>query len=910
MKIYILLLSLLIFHVNNLLCGEEDIEHCLECDEGKHACKKCESNYFPFLENVLCLPCDHYLYGKIGCGRDCEATDYINYLDGKPANCLPNGCLDGYYNKDNWCYSCTYNCAKCTYDSITDSSNCNECISNEYKLNTRGSCDHCYSYSDKCQKCHYDNGEKVCDKCRNGYYFNKAKKCTQCSIQSSEGKIFEVCSDEEPDMNSLPFICSTHYTKVEESNKCEKCPNNCYGCEYDSLTKQIKCYLCDDGYTLNSEGICISCGDNCDYCDLDNNGKPVCYSCKSDFYLNENNECVSSSLICASTCSNCIDVLENRKECSSCFFGYTLMPDKTCVKCPENCDNCFWKEDKGEFGCSACSFPFDFDNLLIVGKDDKCVSCKNAEEIGFEGCESCIYDKQKDEYLCLMCSDEYILTDKNRCISKSICAQDYPNDCMMPIYNSTIQKCECYYCNIGYILIVNERRCLDNSLSGLSSMCREANNTGTTENPNYSCISCSSNYIKVNVTQNQIDCELPSNGLSECIEAIKDKNGKTQCLKCIKDFKLIDDNNQMICSNDCDDDSFLKDDWCRKCDDMIYGNPGCLSDNGCYIDKTNDKFVCNKCKDGFFESSPGNCSHCASINIGCKKCIGTNSKDFKCEECIEGYKLNNSRCELIKCEEHPEITPGCLVCNDKLEEYKKQSKCESCKKGFFKTKDGSCVYCRARKNGGPGCEQCEYAKDLNGKDTDEIKCSYCPEGGVLNKDGKCLNCQEELGHRCTKCNYTLDKENNIEKLKCLTCSGIISSNGFCNQRGYQNTHCEYFDKNGKCIKLNIEDCTFSSIMSGYNKNSYCESFCSDTAHHTMIYYYINITKETYIKPNRIRYITSKKSDTLYNFINSISINSMYNILYKSDVLKSIDKNAFMCLGNLGTGDKYNPINLK
>ena len=32
-------------------------------------------------------------------------------------------------------------------------------------------------------------------------------------------------------------------------------------------------------------------------------------------------------------------------------------------------------------------------------------------------------------------------------------------------------------------------------------------------------------------------------------------------------------------------------------------------------------------------------------------------------------------------------------------------------------------------------------------------------GGVLNKDGKCLNCQEELGHRCTKCNYTLDKEN-------------------------------------------------------------------------------------------------------------------------------------------------------
>ena len=91
---------------------------------------------------------------------------------------------------------------------------------------------------------------------------------------------------------------------------------------------------------------------------------------------------------------------------------------------------------------------------------------------------------------------------------------------------------------------------------------------------------------------------------------------------------------------------------------------------------------CNECKEGYYESFEG-CLHCSMKNLGCKKC-----NYFKCDECFDGYTLNSSNlCELKKCEEYPEISPGCLISKDKLNEYISESKCEACKEGFFKTKE-------------------------------------------------------------------------------------------------------------------------------------------------------------------------------------------------------------------------------
>ena len=50
------------------------IDHCEECGTGEavNTCAKCEDNYFLFLFNYMCLPCDHMTYGDSGCEENVE----------------------------------------------------------------------------------------------------------------------------------------------------------------------------------------------------------------------------------------------------------------------------------------------------------------------------------------------------------------------------------------------------------------------------------------------------------------------------------------------------------------------------------------------------------------------------------------------------------------------------------------------------------------------------------------------------------------------------------------------------------------------------------------------------------------------------------------------------------------------
>lgn len=71
-----LLILLFISSTINLLCGEEEIDHCLQCDtENNETCSLCEDNYFLFMKNILCLPCDNPLYGQYGCGGKCDENN-------------------------------------------------------------------------------------------------------------------------------------------------------------------------------------------------------------------------------------------------------------------------------------------------------------------------------------------------------------------------------------------------------------------------------------------------------------------------------------------------------------------------------------------------------------------------------------------------------------------------------------------------------------------------------------------------------------------------------------------------------------------------------------------------------------------------------------------------------------------
>lgn len=120
MKANFFLISLLIFSVNILSCGVENIAHCYECGEGSeiNSCKTCDNKYFPFLDNVLCLPCDHEIYGQIWCNGICSNTIHYD-LKQSEFNCL-GVCKVGYFKLNNKCVPCSYyisNCINCGYDT-------------------------------------------------------------------------------------------------------------------------------------------------------------------------------------------------------------------------------------------------------------------------------------------------------------------------------------------------------------------------------------------------------------------------------------------------------------------------------------------------------------------------------------------------------------------------------------------------------------------------------------------------------------------------------------------------------------------------------------------------------------------------------------------------------------------------
>ena len=215
------------------------------------------------------------------------------------------------------------------------------------------------------------------------------------------------------------------------------------------------------------------------------------------------------------------------------------------------------------------------------------------------------------------------------------------------------------------------------------------------------------------------DCYKREGELVRCLRGTKYENNTLQCTQCISDFKFkfSEEYNHDICDEECEEDSFNKRNWCYKCDDKLIGNPGCIKESGCTYNSANDQLNCNECKNGYYKSTYGQCLSCSiENNKACLECnYNLQNHNLNCTKCMDGYFLNSDgQCELINCEEHPEVTTGCIICSDKINEYKPQKKCQSCKKGFFKTKNESCVFCKAIKNGGPNCEICEYSKDENG----------------------------------------------------------------------------------------------------------------------------------------------------------------------------------------------------
>ena len=376
-----------------------------------------------------------------------------------------------------------------------------------------------------------------------------------------------------------------------------------------------------------------------------------------------------------------------------------------------------------------------------MNNKNKCVKCASENDNGMKGCKRCGYNRDTQNLECYECFSAY---------AKVINVINNTLECFDNSYNSKLEfygcekaykkggKYECFECkytkNNLFVMDIKGKRCLNSVIHSLGK-CREVENIGTEKRPLYSCTKCSYDYALVS-SNNKKFCHERSGYLSFCLEGQKDKYYNYKCTKCVSNAKF---NSRMIC--ECDSYSFSETKGiCYRCDDRRYGGSGCLAEKGCKYNNSTQRLNCKECKDGYYKYL-NECLSCFfEINF-CAKChYYFIYKTVICDECFEGYIYNSEKkeCELINCELYPEISEGCLICEGKREEYLLNKKCHFCKEGYFKTKDGLCIYCR--RYGGPDCNSCIYDFDENEKETNNIKCKDCNQVDyLLSSDGKCFN---------------------------------------------------------------------------------------------------------------------------------------------------------------------------
>ena len=723
-----------------LSCGDRQIENCKECGKGNQsdACGVCEDNYFPLLYNLFCFACDDPYYGQEGCKGQCTYNLDVN--NSLYVHC--QNCKEGYYNKDGVCYKCDLKitgCSECSYNPGKEEITCLKCSTEEgYRLNQTSKCIKCNDLLYDCKKCKFIGNnvtEAECEECLDGYFLNSKKKCIECYEVTSNTKqhlhVYTCREDETPEN----CYCDSGYglKGLNDINalSCVKCHDSCDTCQFNETTSKTECLKCNKHQYLDSQKTCTNCShDSCNYCELDENNKEICLDCGSNKYIPEEKNCLYLP-----NCSDYIyDNTNKAPVCIECINSSYILDKEThqCINYAvfdsnlQKCGTYTYDYSSKKFVCESCfvlKSYYDMHKYAYINNTYECLSNSDGE---LYGCEFAIYNNESNHYECLQCK---------------------------------------HYSRESFIKINANKSCVDTSVAELSSDCLEAEKKGE----QYSCIKCDINdAIVVNTSTNIKDCYKREATLSLCLEG-KHEDGNLICTKCV-DNAILKDNK---CS--CNSDSFSKDNTtsCFKCNDVEEGNPACDESAGCEF--ANGKLTCKKCTEGHYENSEGECSLCSASIDHCGKCHYNNK--VICDECINSvYFLNSTenKCILNDCDEYPEISPGCIICKDKLKDYKDNKKCQRCKYGYFKTKDEKCVYCSSEKYGGLGCYECGYETN----EQDNITCKGCYTN-FLSKTGKCYDCNIQFADTCEECQLVEDE--GTETFKCVVCKYgyYLTSEGKC-----------------------------------------------------------------------------------------------------------------------------------
>ena len=575
--------------------------------------------------------------------------------------------------------------------------------------------------------------------CKEGYY-NINGNCTKCNeyFPKCAKCSFEI-EETAKDSTYSCLECVKGY-KLDLNGECKACPIvEREGGKYLSCSNEdFVVYECNTQHANKKDSICVHCPDNCYECIYNNDNDNIeCLDCYGNYILNEEKKCS----FCGSNCRYCLFDKDDKSK-PICFYCSSTIykDDNTCGLCPIGCERC---DENTNDECRECY-------------NKSCIYCGEIEDISEdEGCYSCRSKEIKGilKYECLSCynNDSVYITNTYQCLNNLRKEKPYFG-CIKAIKDEFDEnKYECLECKRDFIPVKDDSKCIYPIVNDLPPNCIEAEYHK--DSNSYTCSKCQ-NYLSLIVNEDgKQACKTREKELSYCLEGTEDKNGELKCDTCVENASK---NELGICI--C--------------------NPGSIGNNNQF---------CDKC-----ELSIGNCDEChlEKNNLGIENPI--------CETCLSVYSLNNqeNKCEINECEEYPEIAPGCMICKDKLAEYK--DKCQYCKNGYFKTNEEKCVYCRSKKYGGPACYECGYEENEDKEKTGNITCKDCFSyfkylkkyrkdynyyyenfnyfDSVLYK-GKCDNCRS-FSESCIRCEF------NDDGFKCLLCSP-----------GY------YIDDSGNCISF-------------------------------------------------------------------------------------------------------------
>ena len=779
---------------------------------GDYSCTECNENY-----TLTKDKCEHILDDATQCHGSCNpdkrctrANDPTACVECKPLtnlkseiNYYPVRCTCEYGTfKNNYCMFetgcdplCDGKCTKqnnklycaqstlgteCTQNSLTKDFQCTSC-SVGYVL-TRSRCvkiitdSTCHTSCDSTQGCTLANSNSSCVDCSKFTGITKMPNydpyLCDCSIGTTYNNNRCVISSD------CHIYCGGLCTKASDANYCaQQLPGTI--CSQTS-SGDYTCTGCEPSYIITKSGCTkiisdSSCSANCLQtagCTKANDDT-ACIKCQNITGMND----VFDQFLHTCQCSNSGKYID----------GHCQITEDCHPLCAGKCTK---KKDKDYCATSASGTIC----VLSTYGDYSCSDCQNGFALTSTQCKEIIKNETCHDY----CNKNVGCTEKGSSTACLECKKIYGMKSMEG-FDPLKCYCETGTYTDGYCLITKNCHPLcggkctkENDAAYCAQKGEGTNCIGPDTYGNYNCTNCLSNYV-LTTTQCKIilkssNCDLGCSVEDGCTM----ENSPTSCVKCksITNMKTEDNYDPKKC-------------YCDGVTSYWNSNGGyCIINTGCHP-------LCgDKC------TKQNNENYCAQNLTGTICQQNSNTGDFACSKCVEGYSLTRNQCKKIikdpsKCSQLCSESDGCTLENS----------------------DISCVKCKTITG---LTEDNKY---------DPVKCS-CANGGVYN-EGYCLiteGCHALCGGKCTK---KADSNNCAQNLTgticninpttkdyaCSSCSpgySLTSTkcalilNESCHSHCQPNLGCTEANKNDSCIKC--KTITGMKEVSGYNPyNCYCDN---------------------------------------------------------------------------------------